>query len=817
MQHWPKFGCVLLACSLALGANAVLGTNAALGAAEAPAAEVFERTVQPILQRRCVMCHGEAVASAGVRLDSLSSDVAGNRRAAETWHDALNALNRGEMPPNGAPELTGAEREALVGWLTAELRKAAAGRRAAGGAAALRRLNRFELQRTMRDLLGLDVDYVRNLPPDERSREGFLNNGEALQLSALQIEYFLDAARGGLARAIVEGPPPRVFEHHAEQTVQDKVDDILWSNRLNRTGTFVARVPDFPQEGEFVLRLRARAELPSADAPFPRLEVTLGYRADTQTPARRVGIVDVKPGEAQTFELRGRLEEFPLQSRTQSKYPGLLIWARNVYSDGKPAPVGRKVQERVDGKNAVRWEWDDDPSFPTIVVESVHFKAPHYVEWPPLHHTRLIPETPTTPADEDAAARKALRGFLARAYRRPARESDIETSMRYFERVRPTVPSFEQAMRDVFAMALVSPDFLYLVETPKDDAAGLNDHELAARLSYFLWSTTPDEELRALADQGRLRQPAVLEAQTQRLLRDSRSWAFIEQFSDGWLDLPGVERVAVNPTYYPDFDPLLASQMRLETQHFFAEVLRENLDALTLLRADFTMANERLARHYGLAGGAQGPRGGAFERVELAGARPGGLLGHGSILLANSTGEDSHPIERGVWVRQALLDDPPAPPPPAVPNLDGGEQSQLLPLKVQLERHRDSPACAQCHRGIDPWGIALEEMDAVGRIRDTIVRRSGGKVERHPVDAAATLPDGRRVNGVRELADYLHDRRGQDFRGADSQAAQLRAGALVGIHGSQTVDDLTARFIAGGRKLPHLITIIVADDSFQGR
>lgn len=793
----------LILCTLILAAGGVL------------AADSFEQEVRPVLERRCVMCHGEAMAQASVRLDTLSTDLIEDRRAGETWHDVLNVLNRGEMPPKGVPGLTTEERAAVVDWLTAELAKASKARRANGGQVVMRRLNRVEYQNTMRDLLGLDVDYVRNLPPDEMSRDGFLNNGQALRISAMQLEYYLRAARSGLGRAIVEGPAPPVFAHSAEETVHDKVNNILWSNRLGRNGTFVARIPEFPDEGEFLMRIRARAVLPSADSPYPRMHVALGYRADTQTPQREVAVVDVRSEEAQVFEFRGRIEEFPLQSRTQSKYPGLLVWAQNVYSDGRPTPPGREIKEEIDGKVKKRWEWEEDPSFPSIIVESIEFQAPVYLQWPPQHHRALIPQTPASADLEPGAARAALEGFLPRAYRRPVTASDLETSMRFFERVRPTVGSFEEAMRDVLAMALISPDFLYRVEVDDEDHGRLDDHELASRLSYFLWSTMPDERLRRLADEGRLSDPEVLAQETTRLLDDPRAWAFIRQFSDQWLDLGGVDRVAVNPNYYPDFDPALKAEMRRETQHFFAEILRRDLSALQLLRADFAMLNQPLAAHYGI----DGPRGGEFERVALRpGDRPGGLLGQGSILLANSTGEDSHPIERGVWVRKALLNDPPAPPPPAVPNLDGSEDSALLPLKRQLEMHRDNAACAHCHQGIDPWGIALEELDAVGLLRDEIFRQAGDREARHPVDAAATLPDGSEVDGVRELIDYLHTNKDHEFaRAVTSKLLTYALGRSLEFSDDETVDSLTERFRADGYRLRGLITMMVAGEEFRGQ
>ena len=306
--------------------------------------------VTAILERHCVACHGPAIQNANVRLDNISLDIANSRKAAETWHDVRNALNSGAMPPRDAPQLAPADREALLGWLAAEFGKADESRRDSSGITVMRRLNRIEYQNTMRDLLGLDIDYARNLPPDEVSRDGFTNNGAALRMSALQVEHYLAAARNGLSRAIVEGPAPPVFEHHAGDTVVDKLKNMHWSSRLGRTGTFVARIPEFPDEGEFLLKIRARAEIPEG-APYPRMHVALGYRADTQTPSRTVATVDVLERTSKTFEFRGRIEEFPIQSRTQSKYPGMLVWIRNVYSDGQPAPLGEKVKVEENGQD----------------------------------------------------------------------------------------------------------------------------------------------------------------------------------------------------------------------------------------------------------------------------------------------------------------------------------------------------------------------------------------------------------------------------------------------------------------------------------
>jgi len=770
----------------------------------------FDEKVAPVIEQRCAGCHGESLQSAGVRLDTLSADLAGNRRASEVWHDVLNVLNRGEMPPEGAHPLSDEERSTIVDWLTSELRKVAEARRATNGNAALRRLNRADYQNTMRELLGLDLNYVQNLPPDEMSVDGFKNNGAALRMSALQLEYYLESARRGLRHAVVEGPAPEIARARAEESAVDKVKTIHWSNRLGRTGVFALRSLEFPDEGEFVIRVRARAELPRPDSPYPRMEIKLGYRADTQTPSRTVGVVDVSDAEARTFEFRGRIEEYPRQSRSQSKYPGLLVWARNVYSDGQEPSKPREILSVVDGKKIKNFEWDEDPGFPKVVVESVEFEAPVFATWPPEHHRRLLPTTPAKESEEASAAREALQGFLPRAFRRPVEDDSVDTLLRYFHKVRPTLDSYEQAMRETLAMALVSPDFLYLME----DGESPDGFELASRLSYFLWSSMPDERLLALASTGNLREPTTLAGEIKRMLDDQRSWNFIRQFADQWLDLGGVDRVAVNPNYYPEFDPALKAEMRRETQHFVAEVLRKDLSALNLLRADFAVLNQPLAAHYGLAG----PRGGAFERVPLPpSGRPGGLPAQGAFLLSNSTGEDSHPIERGVWIRKVLLDDPPPPPPPAVPNLDDSGDAGLLPLKKQLQLHLDNAACASCHRSIDPWGVALEEYDAVGLQRIEIRRRSGDREERHPVDAAATMPDGASVNGLRELQDYLVTQRNRDFaRAVTVKMMTYALGRSLDLGDRDLVEDLTGRFARSDYKLQKLITMIVASEPFRG-
>jgi hypothetical protein len=415
-------------------------------------------------------------------------------------------------------------------------------------------------------------------------------------------------------------------------------------------------------------------------------------------------------------------------------------------------------------------------------------------------------------------AEEVLTHFMRRAYRRPIEKSESKTMLQFFSRIRPTTESFEEALRETLAMVLVSPEFLYLIE-PEDGKGKtpLTDFELASRLSYFLWSTMPDEQLFDAAETGGLRKPPLLAAEIDRMLEDPKSWQFVEQFSDQWLDLAAVDRVAVNPEYYGNWDDAVKPSMKGETRHFFAEILRNDLSALNFLDSDFTMLNEPLARHYGIK---NGPRGGAFESVSLdPKTQRGGLLTQASVLLGNSTGEDSHPILRAVWIRDRLLDDPPADPPPNVPALDSEDPNfAQLPVRKQLELHRQDPACNDCHRGIDPWGIALEQFDAIGLWRDEILRKApkGKGFVSAPVEAASELPDGHSLEGVESLKAYLMDQRKDQFaRALVAKLTSYALGRSPELSDEDAIDAMTAQFAADGYRLRPLIHDIVESELFQ--
>ena len=765
---------------------------------------------QTVLREFCYRCHGAKVQKADLRLDQLATDFR-QSATAETWHDVLNKLNLGEMPPEDASQPTAAQMQVVTDWLTTELKAAALAKRATGRRVVLRRLTRYEYNNTLRDLLGIDFDFAQDLPPEPMSQAGFRNNGSALGISPLQIELYLESARRALDKVIVTGPAPEVVRHHTEKSDAKKGKKSPTSSRVDNNTTFVARLLEYPREGEVVVRVKAHAEVPEG-AGYPRMRLTCGMRSDVLTAEEDFGATDVTAtaDEPGVYEFRGRIEQFPLPGHNP-KYPGVMFTIWNDYQR-KPAG-GAKPPRKKKGQQP-----EADPTLPVIVVQSVDFEGPVFDSWPPATHTQIL-FAKESGDDEVTFVRKVIRRFATRAFRRPLTAEELQTFVAFFNKIRADYPTMEDAVRETLAMVLVSPQFLYLVEPTMRTAKRqpLSDYELASRISYFLWSSTPNQELMDLAEQRKLRDPNTLAAQVSKMLDHHKSSQFVEHFTDQWLNLSGLDRVAVNPEYFPDFDDRLKADMRGETQHFFAEILHQDLSALNLIQSDFTMLNRRLAQHYGISG----PRGSTFERVSLtADQHRGGLLTHGSILLANSTGEQSHPIRRAVWLLDRLLDSPPAPPPPDVPELNPDEPNLAgLPLKRQLEIHRTKEACNQCHRRIDPWGVAFEHYDAIGQWREevqTITKKKKTPAKPAPVVAQATLPGGHHIDGLEALKDHLlmHEKK----RFARALVAKLLSYALgrsLELSDEPDIESLAKQFEDSDFRMSHLILAIVQSEPFQ--
>lgn len=767
----------------------------------------FKTDVLPILRSHCVRCHGPKKQESRIRLDNLSTDLINDRAAAENWHEVLNVLNAGEMPPEKEIQLSAQQRETLTRWASATIKKAVEARRSTDGRVVMRRLNRVEYQNTMTDLLGMEMNYTRDLPPDGVSSDGFKNDGGSLQMSALQLEYYLETARRALDRVIVSGPTPKVYDYEFKASnVKGWLGKPEFSNRLGRQQEFLAKmVKDYPEEGDFLVRVKLTAEL-KANVGYPLLEVSVGYRPDTKILFREFDLVEIASPDKQTFEFRGRIEDFPLPVRGQGKYPGLVVRVRNVYDDGSPLPKGKGEKKRGT-------VYPVEPHLPTLMIQSVEFHGPVNDQWPPPLHRQILFDSPSREEDEPAYVAEVLKRFMTRAYRRTVDDAEVGKMLDFFKAIRPEFPTFEEAIRETLAMVLIRPDFLYLMEPAGNEKRTIGDWELASRLSYFLWSTMPDERLMELAGVGKLREPAVLLAKVDRMIDDPRSSRFVEQFTEQWLNLNVVDSVAVSRDYYPKFDDRLKEDMRGETRQFFAELVRNNLSALNMLSSDFTMLNEPLAKHYGI----EGVLGRGFRRVPLKPEQHrGGLLGQASVLLSNSTGSDSHAVRRAVWIRDRLLNDPPDSPPPDTPSLDEADAKFFkLSIREQLEIHRGKDSCARCHRSIDPWGIALENFDAVGLWRDEIRRKSGKKFETQPVKAMDVLPGGQMLDGVDNLKKYLVTEQKDEFaRSLVVRLLTYAVGRKLELGDQETIDELTDKFASDDYRLRGLIHKVVTSTPF---
>lgn len=404
----------------------------------------FPSQVLPVLEEHCFKCHGERKQKGKLRLDTLSPDLLKSRIAAETWHDVRDALNLGEMPPEEEPELFREKRQILVGWVNQEIDALIEAKKSTGGRVVLRRLNRSEYQNTMRDLLGIEHNYVKDFPPESLSEDGFRNDGSTLQISDLQMEYYLKAAREGLRKAIVLGPRPKVTRQEFTKTVKDK---NRGSNILDKDQQFIVKLMEYPEEGEIIIRTTVRAKH-AKNRGYPQLRAAIGYRADVQAPREFIKSQDVVSEDWQEFEFRSRIENFPLPSKTQSKFPGLLVWLDNAYAEGRDKPL----KARGNGKK--KKQTKGPLSYPQIEVQSVEFIGPVFEQWPPRHHTALL--APRKSGENEAAhVSKLLTRFMSRAFRRPVDKSETLPYLKFYQSIRPTLPSFEEAMQETFAMILI--------------------------------------------------------------------------------------------------------------------------------------------------------------------------------------------------------------------------------------------------------------------------------------------------------------------------------------------------------------------------
>jgi mono/diheme cytochrome c family protein len=701
-----------------------------------PAPSANADASRAVLDKYCVRCHNARLKTAGLALDQL--DLARLADQAPIAEKVALKLRAGMMPPLGLPRPDRATRDALITWMENELDRHAATSLAAPG---LHRLNRTEYRNVIRDLLGLEVDPAKFLPSDN-STYGFDNIAGALTMSPALMEAYLSAA-GKISRlAIGSNTAPTQVEFNVPDDASQNyhVEGLPFGTR---GGTLIEH--EFPADGEYIFKITPVAEgnMGQANNPFGQIR---GERLEVTIDGERVKLYDWDK-EMQGFAVRFGVPTSPIPVKAGLHKVGVTFLATNYAPDNNVNDLFLRATIETGGIPGYTF-------FPHVGKVRIDgpFGASGVSETP--SRRKIFVCRPATASQEDACARRILSTLTRQAFRRPATPADLGTLMEFYSSGR-RAGTFDDGIEKALRRLLADPEFVYRREVaPANVPAGgtyrISDLALASRLSFFLWSSIPDDELLTLAAQGRLREPAVLERQVRRMVADSKSTALIENFAGQWLNLRSLDTIAPNPSVYPDFDDNLRDGFRREVELFFDSIIHEDRSVLDLLTADYTFVDERLALHYGIPN----VYGSRFRRVNLGAdleARRG-LLGKGALMSVTSQATRTSPVTRGKWFLQTFLGVSPPDPPPNVPAVKPPQQDMAgnakePTMRERMRMHHVNPVCSSCHSVFEPIGLALENFDGIGawRLKD----------EGQPIDAAGVLVDGTKIDGVASLRDVL--------------------------------------------------------------
>jgi hypothetical protein len=758
-------GAVTAAVCVAGWGTAIVGAgrtgHAVAGAVQAAAGTPAPVPDRALLDRYCVTCHNARLRTAGLSLDDVDPGNVAPR--AETWEKVLRKIRAGQMPPVGRPRPDAVAAAAFMGALETALERASDAA-PNPGRPTIHRLNRTEYTNSVRDLLALEIDGKSLLPADDTDAHGFDNNADVLTVSPVLAARYLSAARKISRLALGRSSATTIETYRLPRQL---VQDDRLSERLpfgSRGGTVIDHY--FPSDGEYIVKIRLQtnnynyikglADPHDLEVRLDRQRAkvfSIGGLKEGAAPASWGGTLYGSP-EWEKYLLQGHDE---LEVRLPVKAGRHEVGVSFVRKSWEPEDV---LQPRQGGWPLSSDEmFDSNPGVDTVIVEGPHVPTgpgdtPSRRRILTCQAAAAVRATARQARADEACARTILSTIARRAYRRPLAERDVQTLMEFYARGNRE-GGFEAGIQHGLERVLVSPDFLFRIEqeptnAPANGVYRLSDVELASRLSFFLWSSIPDDELLTAAERGRLKDAAVLQQQVRRMLADARSKALVDNFAGQWLVLKNIREASPDADLFPDFDENLREAFLQETSLFFESQLKEDRSVVELLSADYTFVNERLARHYGIAG-VYGDR---FRRVALTDGRRGGLLGQGALLTVTSYPNRTSPVLRGKWLLETILGTPPPPPPPDVPALqDRGEGGKLASVRERLEAHRNNPACSGCHSVMDPLGFALENFDPIGRWR---TEDAGA-----PVDPSGALPSGAAFTGMAGLRELLLQQRGQ--------------------------------------------------------
>ncbi len=789
-DNWRPTSSVRWTITVAL----LLLSGIAIGAADT--APSPRHTRQAVLDQYCGQCHNQKAKIAGLALENSDAEHPASRAA--LWEKVIRRMDSGEMPPAGMPRPDAPAAKAFTAGLINDLDEAASSTLNAGRPV-IRRLNRLEYSNAIRDLLAIELPIAEELPPDGIAA-GFDNIGDALSMSPLLLEQYLKVARKVSERAVGAGDSSPVTEIFPAPEAQ-----ASWLGAGMPFGTRggVRVQYYFPHDGEYNLRAFAgRDQLPHAEGVRffqTKVEVKAGSHVVIVTfPdefAEREGPVPNVAGRG------GAPLGGPLDTRGSAIHPTIEF----------RVDTRRVKLFQMGGISVGEAAFAGQPGPPTL--DRVEISGPYSTkgvsETP--SRQRIFVCKPTRPEQETACATKVLSTLTRRAFRRDVTAADFRPFLATYSATRKK-HSFDDSIAAAVRDVLLAPDFLFRLEfdpegAAPDSAQKVSGWELASRLSFFLWSSIPDDELLDASHKGKLSDSATLEREVERMLADSRAAVMADNFAAQWLGLRSLGELKPDRQLFPDFDSALAADFEEETKLFVRSVIRGNRSVLDLIGADYTYLNERLARIYGIPD-VIGP---GFRRVSVA-AKPerGGLLGQGSILLLTSHTTKTSPVLRGKWILDNLLNSPPPPPPPGVPPLDESPANgQKLTTRQQVERHRTNATCAACHSRMDPLGFALENFDVIGKWR---IKDEGG-----PIDASGKLPNGETFTGPNGLKNLLLSHPDQFVNATLARLLTYALGRELEVRDQPTLRRIMRETEAGRYRFKDLVTAIVKSTPFQMR
>ena len=800
--------------------------------------------VKTFFKNYCIDCHGPKKSKGKITVHSMNFDLAKGFEL-DKWEDILEVLKSGEMPPEDEKQPTKAESGSVTKWIDDGLRAYVKSASKKSSEPTTRRLTNFEYQNTVRDLLGFKLNLIDNLPEDPLKPYKFNNQAKYMLMGMEQLDRYKENARKIMASAIVDPAKPKMHKTRKDwkpypgaNPTEVQFDEI--GGRRGSPGGGMG-LKSWPKTGEFVVRIKAAGIFPKGVKEIP-LRLVMGYslgRNQSTLQVEHLGTVAVKGNadDPEVFEFRGRIENFPVEPKVAKDRMtfSMAVTPQNIYDDGR----------RNDNVNKMKR--------PRIIVNWMEFEGPVYESWPPKHHKDILFDSPLRKNNPQAYVKAVLKKFMTRAFRRPVKEEEVSRYTAIYNQVKIDFSTMEEAMRETLAMVLISPDFMYhTVQSEKTN----RHYEMASRLSYFLWGSMPDEVLFSLADQGRLADSKVIEAQVLRMLKDERAKDFVKNFTVQWLSIEKMKQVAINKDLFPRFlylisggerrglevpyIPTVRDYMMDETVGFIGELIKRNASVLNIVDSDFAFLNQRLAAHYGV----DGVEGHELRPVPIKPEHNlGGLLTHGTVLIGNSTGTAPHPIYRAVWLRDAILGDHVKDPPAEVPALTdtaGESAEKALSIKDLLVKHRQVESCNDCHVRLDPWGVPFEHYNAIGQYQP-IVPKTGVKVramqnnahkevetlEQYSkylasvntvkVDASARVPHGPKVMGMKDLKKHLiKDRKDDIGRNMIKNLMTYGIGRELTYQDRYRIEELFNKLKENNFKLQDMIIAICQSKTFLG-